>query len=899
MSDTLLATKTRIPPLRSNLVNRSHLVQRLNDGITQNHCLTLVSAPAGYGKSTLLCEWVSQLDFPVAWLSLEKGENSPARFWNYFYKALSMIPGLHQLDIDESLFQALQSTQPPAMDTLLTDLLNQFFSLNTTALLVLDDLHTISEGQIHKDLIYLIDHLPQSRHGFHLVVASRMDPPWPLARWRVRDNLVEVRVKDLRFSLPESTTFLGEVMGLNLTHRDIELLEQRTEGWIAGLQLAALSMQSRSDVNGFLEGFSGTHHYVLDYLLEEVLGQQKPEFLDFLLYTSILEYLSGPLCDAITGSKDSQAMLIQLEKSNMFLVPMDDERHWYRFHHLFSELLRSRLKQAHPEIIPLLHGKACTWFSENGYISNALTHAIAANDIDHLVLLIEKYAFTIFDHHQASTFLSWLNTLPEAVMGSNPWLHIARAWLLAYLGRLEEIKSAVLEAEKHADRSDHRLMGYIAAMWTLIGELRSDRVDGLQYAGKAFELLPLDDYRPRAFVGYHMSNILAWMGSILPAINALDITLSWSQAAGDSEMAMTANFEKASLLHTLGRLKESLRFYDDTFKMVDSNYPDKKNRSLSVGYAYLKLSSLYLEWDNRSEALRLASEGIEICRWWGYQDFLYNGLIKYADVLLAIGDLDGALRTIQETKMVFSNNPITSRVRGQEAMIYVAKGNIQRASTWVEHCGLKPNDSVDYFHRYIYTHYSTILQAQGKFLEAQNVLENLANVLEQVGAVSLLLEIRTRQIIVSYMMKEEEQAFSMLQHTLELAKPEGFIRVFTSKGDLIRGLLQVAAKRGIEVDFINQLLLAFNAPASAIVFKLPVSHKTRSKTPAATLIEPLSERELQVLHLLDSSLTSTEIGRELYLSVNTIRTHIRNIYSKLGVNGRFEAVKKAKDLNLI
>ena len=896
MSDTLLATKIRIPPLRSNLVNRSHLIQRLNDGISQNRRLSLLSAPAGYGKSTLLSEWVSQLDIPTAWLSLETGENSPTRFWSYFVTALSSIPPLQQAGFGESLLQALQSPQPPSMDILLAGLLNELSELSSRVLLVLDDLHTITEGQIHQDLVFLIDHLLQSSNDFYLVIASRMDPPWPLARWRVRNELTEVRTKDMRFTTMEATSFLNEVMGLRLSTGEINLLDQRTEGWIAGLQLAALSMQSRGDIAAFLEDFTGTHHFVLDYLLEEVLSQQNPDCVDFLLRTSMLEYLTSPLCDAITDRNDSQAMLVQLEKANMFLIPMDDERRWYRYHHLFSELLRSRLKQAHPEIIPQLHGRACSWYMENGYLSNALTHAMATNDLDRLIKLVEKYAFTIFDHNQASTFLNWLNTLPETVMGSNPWLHIARAWLLAYLGQLEGIESLLLEAEKHADQSDPRLMGYIAALWTLIGELYSSRVDGISHAHQALKLLPQQEYRARAFVAYHLSNHYTWYGDFLPALKTLEDFFNWSLAAGDPERAMIAQFQTASILFYMGRLGDSFQLFKKTFHMVDSNLPDKKNRSLPVGYAYIQLSSLYFEWNNIPEALRYVIDGIKICRLWGYSDYLHNGLISYAEIRMELGDLEGALSAVREAKTLYSPVTVTGRVSSYEAVINQARGDTESASAWVACCGLSPGDTIEYSHRIVYAHYATILQAQGKLQEAYGVLKRLGNVLEQAGAITMLLETLTQQIVILNKLNEAEQALSILDCALELGKPEGFIRVFTSKGPPMLRLLQIAACRSIHTEYINTLLPAFKMTD---MLQRPTIPKTLSKGQGAALLEPLSERELQVLRLLDSSLTSVEIGRELYISQNTTRTHIRNIYSKLAVHGRIEAIQKAKEFGII
>jgi LuxR family maltose regulon positive regulatory protein len=899
VADTLLVSKIHIPPLRTNLVTRPQLIQRLNNGINQNRRLILISAPAGYGKSTLISEWVSQVNLPVAWLSLEKGENNPVLFWSYFATALSTLPPLHQAGMGESFLQAVQSPQPPPIDSLLVDLVNDLSKLEVGVVLVLDDLHSIIDGQIHQDLVFLIDHLPQSRHGLHLVVASRMDPPWPLARWRVRDELVEVRTKDLRFSPEEATTYLNYIMGLKLTTRDIALLEQRTEGWIAGLQMAALSMQSRVDVSSFLDGFTGTHRFVLDYLLEEVLSQQKPEVIDFLLQTSLLEHLTAPLCDAITDRKDSQDMLLRLEKSNMLLVPLDEERLWYRYHHLFSDMMQFHLRNSYPEIIPVLHVKASIWYEQNGYLSNALTHAIAANDLDRLIGLVKKYAFTILEANQASVFLCWLNTLSDTVMESSPWLYIARAWLSAYLGQFEEIEPSIREAEKYANQADRRLLGYIAAMWTLMGELEYPRIDGIPHARQALELLPQEEYQARAFVSYHLSNILSGTGDVLPALKTLEDASTWSLAVGDSEMAMTAQFQRAYVLYVLGRLTESLQAFEKTFRMADSSYPDKKYKSLSVGFAYSQLSLLYLEWNNTSEALRYASEGLEICKRWGYSDYIYEALITLAEILLAIGDLDSALSAIHEAKQVSKNPSMLNRPDSLEAVINLTRGEIESAYAWITRCSLFSSDTIEYVHWQVYLHLAVILQAQGKLSEAYEILERLVNIMERAGAVTPLMKTLTQLIIISHTLNDDERALSLLQHALEIAKSEGYVRVFTSKGAPMLNLLQLALSRGIEKEYINQLLPAFRLSAARREISRPALPKSHYKYHTTHLLDPLSDRELQVLQLLDSSLSSVEISRELYLSTHTVRTHIRNIYSKLDVHGRLEAIRKAKDTGLL
>jgi len=471
VSEILLATKIRIPPVHRNLVHRPNLIRRLNDGVAQDHRLILLSAPAGYGKSTLLSERVSQLGIPVAWLSLEKGENTPAGFWSYFLAALATIPHLRQAGMVESFLQTMGSPQLPPMDVLLPNLVNDLSRLEADAVLVLDDLHAVTDSQIHQDLVFLVEHLPLSVNCLHLIVATRRDPPWPLARWRARAQVVEFRTADLRFNPEQAADFLNRVMKLSLSAEDVQALEKRTEGWIAGLQMAALSLQGREDVQEFIQAFTGSNRYIFDYLVEEVLSRQEQEVQDFLLKTSILERLSAPLCNAVLGHSDSRIILDRLEKTNLFLIPLDDERSWYRYHLLFTDLLLTNLKKSHADILPELHRRACVWFEENGFLSEALAHALAAGDLDGMAKLVEQYAFTIMEVQEASALLNWLNSLSDNVTNTYPWLNIARAWLLAYIGKNDQIEQAIGLAEKSADPEDQRIWGYIAAMRTLACEL--------------------------------------------------------------------------------------------------------------------------------------------------------------------------------------------------------------------------------------------------------------------------------------------------------------------------------------------------------------------------------------------------------------------------------------------
>jgi LuxR family maltose regulon positive regulatory protein len=514
VSELLLATKIHIPPVHGNLVSRPRLIQRLNDGLTQNHRLMLISAPAGYGKSTLLSDWVSQVDLPAAWLSLEIGENTPARFWGYFLSALASIPQLHQAGIGEAMRQALQSPKPPEVEALLDSLLNELSQLTSAALLVLDDLHTITDSQIHHDLVYLIDHLPKTAHGLHLVVASRMDPPWPLARWRARGELSELRSSDLRFSSDEVVQFLNRTLQLTLSAQDIRALEERTEGWIAGLQMAAVTMQGRLSTQGaqgvsrFIETFAGTNRFIMDYLMEEVINQQPAGRRDFLQATSILEQFTAPLCDALLERQDSQAMLEQVEQVNLFLIPLDDERQWYRYHHLFADLLYKRLKQTQPALVRELHQRASEWYAQNNFLTEAISHALDSGDVVQVNRLVSGNALAMVEHAGCTGRAQAFRADAGQEICSKPWLCVAYAWVKAYVDPSGEMDRIFLNAMQSVngveDALERRhLTSHLDAMWAYVAWVKGQADVALEFIHTALGDLPKEDWLTRA----HLLNI--------------------------------------------------------------------------------------------------------------------------------------------------------------------------------------------------------------------------------------------------------------------------------------------------------------------------------------------------------------------------------------------------------
>lgn len=895
MSVSLLSTKLHIPPVRSGLVSRTRLLDRMDRGVKGK--LTLVSAPAGFGKTTLLSEWIDSFGRPVAWLSLEKGDNDPGRFWSYILAAFRTV----QPDLGKNTFELEFSSPQSQIDLVLTSLINQIAGLPDPLLLILDDYQVIDSSPIQEGMTFLLDHMPAQ---LHLVIASRADPSWPLARWRSGGQLLEIRAADLRFSPQEAADFLNNTMGLGLSAGDITALEERTEGWVAGLQMAALSLQSRENTQEFIDAFTGSNRYIFDYLAEEVLERQPADVQEFLRRTSILDYLSASLCDAILdrAGGHSRAILDRLEKTNLFLTPVDDVRQWYRYHHLFAEILSASLKQSSSKIIPELHRRASAWYEKNGYLPEALIHALDAGDLARLVQLVERYAFTIMDSNEASVFVNWLNALPDAVINSNPWLNIARAWLLAYLGISDEktIEQAVRKAEAQCEGTDRRLQGFIAAIRTFLGEVDIISVqEAYEQAQKAFEMLPAEEYRARAFVSYHLANLYAWHGNIPGALQALEGAYAISLSAGDLEIAMTARFEIASILRVQGKLKESMQLSLKTLRMPDTRLLAWKSKSLAAAFSYSRRGLIHLEWNELDEALQNAREGIRLCKLWGYSDYLFNAWLIYANILYEMRDLDSALKAIGEAKQFASYFSAASRIYALEALIHLAGGDLARAVAWVEQRGLSPADAPDFSDREDYLAYVRILVAEGKLDEAYRILESLRIVMETTGATTFLLYILTWQAAVLHEQGNHQKALTVLQRALVLAEPEGYIRIFINKGTGLAKLLSKAAATGNYARFAQKLLEEYRQSVGQTGPVKPASTSTGSRKILPPLVEPLSRRELEILRLLASSLSNPEIARELYLSVGTVRTHVKNIYRKLDVNRRMEAVQRARELGVI
>lgn len=905
MSDSLLATKVHIPPLHDNLVGRANLVARLNEGIARCCRLTLVLAPAGYGKSTLLSEWQAQAGIPVAWLSLERGENTPARFWSYFVAALHTLPQVKRANVGTAIRQAWRTPQPGSLEEPLTELVNQLSALEEPLCLVLDDLHALSESQIHQDLIYLIEHLPRFAPGLHVLAASRMEPPWPLARWRARGELNELRAIDLRFSTEETGQFLQQALPFKLSPPEITALQDRTEGWIAGLQMAAISMQARLNAQGpesvsyFIATFSGSNRFILDYLLDEVIGQQSEERREFLYETSILDRLTAPLCEALSDRPGSQALLDQLERANLFLIPLDEERRWYRYHHLFAGLLRKQLKQFWPERISRLHQRASAWYAEQHMPSEAIRHALAAGDIARVNQILAGNVLALVEDVELFDVLRHFQELSDQQISANPWLCVAYAWTKTYADPsagmnelLQQVEQSLRNVENDSERN--HLTSHLTAIRAYFAWTKGAADQALEFAQCALENLPEEDGAART----HLLNIqglaLQYQGDLPGAAQSFKAGLASGQKMGriHETLYTTSNLAFVYLLQC--RLREAFALCQAALsRAAESGLAAPQLPVLA--YAHATQSLILLEWNELETAVSSARQGVALAEQWRQADARHFALTCLAQTLGAAGEWAEALAVNQRAMQLARDiSPWYTQISAENEIAFLlTKGDILAAAEkfrayepiFAGREGRKPLCIT-----------ASLLLAQNRFLDVVNLLEEPLEEMKQKGKCWTWLQLLPIQALALQALGREAEALGVLEQCLATAEPEGFVRIFLEKGAPMATLLQVARDRGSKTDYFSRLLAAFAMlEASPTPRSLPTS---AFAPPDANLIEPLSARELEVLRFLNSPLAIPDIAREMLIAPSTLRTHVRNIYLKLDVHGRLEALQKARELGL-
>ncbi len=928
MPDLLLRTKLYIPPRRPNLVPRPHLIERLNQGLQLGHKLTLISAPAGFGKTTLISEWLTGNERPVAWLSLDEGDNDPTRFLAYLITALqtltlSEVEGMAS-SIGEGVLGMLQSPQQPPTESILTALLNEITAVPDNFILVLDDYHVIDVRSLDAStsvdgvLIFLLEHLPPQ---MHVVIATREDPQLPLARLRVRGQLTELRAADLRFSSSEAAEFLNQMMGLDLPAADIAVLETRTEGWIAGLQMAALSMQGRADTASFIQAFAGSHHFVMDYLIEEVLQRQPENVRSFLLQTSILDRLSGSLCNAITGQEDGRGMLEALERGNLFVVPLDDQRQWYRYHHLFADVLQTHLMEEQPNQVPTLHRRASEWYEHNGSPSDAIRYALAAEDFERAAGLVEL-AWPAMDwSFQSTTWLGWVKALPDKLVRARPVLSVGYAWSLLNEGELEAGEARLRDAERCLDTTANMserpedpsvemvvvdeeqfqsLPATIASARAYYAQALGDVPGSVEYAQRALDLLPEGDHLGRGRLAV-LLGLAYWASGDLEAAHRsfADAMISFMMA-GNILFAISFTFILADIRMAQGRLREAVSTYEQSLQLAtEQGEPEL----LGTADLYLGLSELHRELGDLGASKQYLLRSKELGdQTEVYQYHLCRVQARIKEVQVS---LDDALDLLDEAeRWLFYRTPIPDvrPIAALKTRVWIAQGRLSEALGWVRERGLSVDDDISYLHEFEYATLARVLIAQYKserversIYEAMGLIERLLKAAEEGGRMGSVIEILVLQALAHDVQDDASSALVSLERALMLAEPEGYVRIFVDEGTPMAQLLLEAAAGGIMPDYTGKLLAALEAgeQMSKGKSRLPTSPSPQPPT------EPLSQRELEVLRLLKTELSGPEIARELMVSPNTMRTHTKNIYSKLGVHNRRAAVRRAEELNLL
>jgi LuxR family maltose regulon positive regulatory protein len=904
MSTPILATKLYVPPPRPNLVRRPRLIARLNEGLHRK--LTLISAPAGFGKTTLVSEWLAGCPRPAAWLSVDEGENDPARFLAYLVAALQTIA----TGIGAGMLSVLQSPQPPPTESILTALLNEITTLPDNFVLVLDDYHAIDAKPVDLALTFLLEHVPPQ---MHLVIATREDPPLPLARLRARGQLTELRAADLRFTPAEAAEFLNPVMGLSLSAADIAALEDRTEGWIAGLQLAALSVQGRQDIPRFIRAFAGDNHYIVDYLVDEVLQRQPAPVRGFLLQTAIIDRLNGPLCDAVTGQEEGNARLEALERGNFFVVPLDDQRHWYRYHHLFADVLNAHLLAEQPDQVSTLHRRASEWYEQNDLPSDAIRHALAAKDFARAAGLVELAVPAMRRSRREATVLGWLQALPDELIHVRPVLSVGYAWALLMGGELEGVEARLHDAERWldttvdiselalspsaemvvVDEEEFRgLPGSIAIYRAAIALALGDVANTMKYARRVLDLVPEDDHLRRGSAAGFLGLAYWTSGNLDAAHRSYAEYMARVQRAGYISDAIGCSIALADIRIAQGRLREAMSTYERGLQLATEQGAHVLRGAADM---HVGMSELYRERDDLNAATQHLLRSQELGEHTGLPQNRYRWRVAMARIRVAKGDLDGALDLLHEAERLYVSDffPNVRPVAALKARVWVAQGRLGEALGWAREQGLSVEDDLSYLREFEHITLARVLLARSKseraersMHEAIGLLERLLQAAEEGERTGRVIEILVLQALAHQMQGDIPAALAPLERALTLAEPEGYVRIFVDEGPPMAVLLEQAASYGFAPTYVRRLLTAFG--------------RAEDRAPVQPgVIEPLSEREREVLRLLGTDLSGPDMARELMVSLNTVRTHTQNIYTKLGVNTRRAAVRRAAELDLL
>jgi LuxR family maltose regulon positive regulatory protein len=917
-SQDILSSKLHIPSVRRELVRRPRLMERLNEGLSGN--LTLVSAPAGFGKTTLVSEWVDELrsnglhdlgaESRVGWLSLDEGDAEPYRFLTYLAAALGQAGGIDPAAEKQAL-DMLHSSKPPPAESILILLVNNLDTVSERFILVLDDYHFVESSPVDHVLAFLLDHF--SPH-LHLVIATRVDPLLSLPRLRAQNQLTEIRAADLRFTAAEAAAFLNQVMGLDLSEESIMALGSRTEGWIAGLQLAALSLKGQPDTSDLIHAFTGSHRFVLDYLIEEVLDRQAPDMQTFLFKTAVLDRMNGPLCDAVTGQGGGQSTLEALDRANMFVVPLDEERHWYRYHRLFGDLLRQRLQQSQPEQLPILHMSASEWYERNGLTERAIRHSVNAEDLARAADLAESSWRELHMSYKGTSWLRWVEAIPDSVIRARPFLSLGCAWALIDNGDLEDADLRLKDVERWLASKGHgeerpdahgihktaptgddlrSLMGSTANARAYLAQALGDVSSAVEHAKRACDILPENDHFERGLSAILTGFALWSSGDLDAAHQTISDAITHMRKLGKLPFVISFSSYLCDIMIAQGRLNQAKKLY---LRLLDMATVQGEPEIPETSVVHFGLSEIHHEQGDLSAAEWHLKRGEGLGELPAFPPWFRHWVQARIRVDQSVGNLEGNSRVLDEAERRFYRHPIPDvhplsalRARG-----YLVEGRSNEAVAWVREQGLAADDELTYLREFEYLTLARTLIAQSRadtgdvfIRDAIGLLGRLLEAAEKGKRWGSVIEILVLQALAHDAHGNRDQALVALKRAIALAEPEGYVHVFVGEGASVATLLAHLKPEELRLSaYLRTLLDGFSDP---------VSHPASDQL----LVEPLSEREMEVLAHLASGRTNRDIAETLFLSVNTVKAHTRNIYGKLDVNNRTQAVAQARHLGLL